>query len=157
MKSTRKLEQLAALRRRRAERQLKSILGSLLEAQTLRACLEEEGQALARHQKAWEDALVTGNVIRGGSDRRQEVPHVRVAWIAAHVQAHGVQRHAHAQEIDRLEACKTECLREIGKQDALQSLASRRRRMEVNQLLVAHEDEDADEFQSRGHCTQRPI
>ncbi|WP_157649364.1 hypothetical protein [Burkholderia ubonensis] len=146
MKPARKLEQLATLRRRRAERTFSLVHASLLEAEVLRARLEEESGRLARRRKAWQEELATANVIRRQSNREAGELHARVAWMDMDLRKHDTQRHAHAQEIDRLEGRKADCLREIGRQDALRSVASKRRRAETTQRQVAQDEEDADEY-----------
>ncbi|OJA28510.1 hypothetical protein BGV47_27320 [Burkholderia ubonensis] len=150
MKRDSKLEQLVALRRRRAEHRLKSIHAFLLEAGAIRAHLEAQFNQIDDHRNAWLNARATGNVIRDAENHEAGMHRVRIPWIESVTQAHDAQRQAHATEIDRLEACKSACLREIAKQVALQTEARRRRRAGTHLQMALQEEEEADEFFGRG-------
>lgn len=89
--------------------------------------------------------MATGNVMRGELNRERAGLEARVVWIDARVRAHDAQRHTHAQSIDHLEARKVEFLREIGKQDTLQAVATKRCRTEASRQWVVRDEEEADE------------
>lgn len=148
MTSARKLERVAALRRQRAERQLKSLHTALLEAQAYRAHLEQATRQLAHDYTVLRDELATQSVIGRTSSRQADVHRAKLVWIEGRVQANDAECRAHSVTLRHLEERKAECVREIGKQGALESLTARRRRADDNLQRTAQEDEEADEFLS---------
>ena len=146
MTPARKLERVAVLRRQRAERQLRSLQAALLEAEAYRARLEDEARQLAQDYTVLRDELATQSVIGRTSSRQADVHRAKLVWIEGRVQDHGAQTRAHSQTMRQLEDRKAECVREIGKQGALESLTAKRRRAADNLQRIAQEDEDADEF-----------